>query len=183
MWVKAHVGLHFNEKVDRLAKEAAISGTILPNSISVDEAAKISKDKIKLKWSNMWHEYCFTNPTRYTFIHPDIPAKHWHDNQIIPRKYTTIISRIKFGHACHPTHLARLGIFQSNLCQFCNSVGDLDHLFFNCSSHIDACNELFNNLIKLKIETPFNLLSLLCLNNLSVLNVILRFINKSKIRI
>ena len=124
------------------------------------------KRLIKREWSIMWQEFVFTNPTKYTNISPEIPSKFWHDNFNLPRKYVIIINRIKFGHGCYPSHLYRTGISPTNSC---NVEGDLDHIFFNCSKHTDTSNELYKKLINLKIEIPFNLLHLICLNNNDIL--------------
>lgn len=183
MWVKAHIGIHFNEKVDSIAKQSISTGLESTQHLSYDDCVNICRRTIKQKWSNLWEKFAFTNPTRYTKINPEIPSNYWHDKFNLPRKYITVINRIQFGHGCYPVHLNKMGVSASNLCDTCNIEGDLDHIFFNCSKYPDATNDLFNSLLKLNIETPFNLLSLLCLNRTDIINCLISFVHNSGVKI
>lgn len=123
----------------------------------------------------MWKEYCFTNPTRYTYIHPEIPSSFWHDNFSVPRRYITTIIRIKFGHACYPVHLFKIKILTTDKCAACNTTGHLDHIFFECKNNVEASNKLYLNLLNSNVLPPFNLLSLLCQNNRKILDCVISF--------
>ena len=138
---------------------------------------------IRKKWSSLWNEFCLNNPTRYTLIQSTIPVQPWFYSYNIPRKYSTIISRIKFDHGCYRTHLHRIGILPSDVCEHCNNLGDLEHIFFGCSKHNDESNELYNNIINMKIETPFNLTHLLFLQKEDVINRIIQFLRKTNIKL
>ena len=109
--------------------------------------------------------------------------KVWHDDLNIPRKYTSMISRLKFGHGCYPAHLARLNIIPSSLCEYCNTEGTLDHLLFSCQKYIKECNILYTNLIRCGVTAPFNLLHVLCLNKIETLTYIITFLSKTGVKI
>ena len=182
VWVKAHVGILYNEQVDILAKESIHTGQIV-EGLCLSDCIKMRRSMIRKKWSSLWNEFCLTNPTRYTLIQPTISVQPWFYSYNIPRKYSTIISRIKFGHGCYPTHLHRIGILPSDACEHCNILGDLEHIFFGCSKHTDESNELYNNIINMKIETPFNLTHLLFLQKEDVINCIIQFLRKTNIKL
>lgn len=183
VWVKGHSGLHYNELVDSLAKDSVIHGVDIINEICLNDCINVFKNKMNIKWTHLWHEFGCISPTRYSLIQPDIPKTLWHDNLNIPRKYISIINRLKFGHGCYPVHLARLKIINSNLCEYCNTEGDLDHIIFNCSAYINECNILYINLIKCGVMAPFNLLHVLCLNKIEIIQHLISFLSKSGVKI
>lgn len=101
VWVKAHIGIVNNEKVDQLAKESISSGISLYNSLCLEDVIGKCKNLLKKQWSQQWNEYCFTTPTRYTLIQQEIPKEHWYNRCNYSRKSITHISRLKFGHGCY----------------------------------------------------------------------------------
>lgn len=179
---KAHICIIYNEQVDKLAKESIYTGEIV-EGLCVSDCVNARKLMVRKKWTSLWNEYCHTNPTRYTRIQPIIPEKPWFYDYNIPRKYSTIISRIRFGHGCYPAHLHKIGILQSDACEHCNVLGDLEHIFFGCSKFSNENNELYNNIRKLEIETPFNLIYLLSLQNKNVIDCMIQFLRKTKIKL
>ena len=69
--------------------------------------------------------------------------------------------------------LPRIGILQSDAYDaygHCNVLGDLDHIFFRCSKFTNENNELYSDITMLKIETPFNLIYLLSVQNKNIIN-------------
>ena len=138
---------------------------------------------MKIQWSEMWRSYCETHPNRYTLIQPNIPSKPWHENLDIPRKYITIINRIKFGHACYPSFLAKIGIIQSSLCEYCQMEGNLEHIFFSCQKNQYECNLLYNNILHNSVPAPFNLSYVLSLNRRELLSSIIQFIKNTNLKL
>lgn len=47
IWIKAHVGFEFNEKVYRFARSSIVDGEVLHNSLSVDGCINIEKQNWK----------------------------------------------------------------------------------------------------------------------------------------
>nr|CAH7714765.1 unnamed protein product [Callosobruchus chinensis] len=175
LWIKAHAGLQANEVVDRLAKESIHTGLELANDIFVKECISERKSKMKQMWNNAWKEYCTQRPTRYTFIHPTIPHELWHKDLPYSRSDIVTIARLKFGHACYPYHLNKIGVQTTNICDTCNTVSDLDHIFFGCRKYNAQSNQLHSALIKKKIQSPFNLVSLLAMNRTDIFDALLDF--------
>uniref|UniRef100_A0A6P7FX52 Uncharacterized protein LOC114333648 isoform X1 n=1 Tax=Diabrotica virgifera virgifera TaxID=50390 RepID=A0A6P7FX52_DIAVI len=151
--------------------------------LTTDEQINISKHKMMRKWSYLWQEYTFTNPTRYTRIETKLRKKPWYNKFDYNRKSITTISRMKFGHACYPAHLHKIKILESDLCEFCNKIGDLDHIFYDCQKYRAQSNELFRKLLKLNIESPYNIMHLLALNRKEIYDCLLYFVRITKIQI
>ena len=147
VWVKAHIGIRNNEIVDSLAKESIDSGAPTEIKISFPNSFLILKTKLRNSWVGLWQEFCHTNPTRYTLIHPDLPSKFWHENYDCPRKYVTTIIRLKFGHACFPAHLFKIKMLPSENCDTCNIKGDLDHIFSNVLNIVRQVTDYITTLL------------------------------------
>lgn len=182
IWVKAHTGILNNEEVDRLAKESVITGNPV-EGMCFNDCLNVIKTSLEKKWDNYWKEYCFTTPTRYSQIQRDIQKEPWYFRYNIPRKYITTIIRLRFGHGCYPKHLYKIGILQSDTCVNCDKIGDLDHYFLECEIYAEERKEFYEDIIKLKIPAPFNLLHLLSLNDNKVIEFIINFLRKSNFRI
>ena len=180
VWVKAHIGLQYNERVDTLAKEGTNSGYLLNEQLCASDRQTDLKINKMYKWSVMWKQFCFTNPTRYTFIHSDIPSHFWHDEYSCPRKYITTLIRLKLGHACYPAHLFKIGVYTSSNCEECNVLGDLDHVLFGCTKYEAATTTLIQSIVQdCNILAPYNLLSLLSIGSRKIYNCIINFVNQS----
>ncbi|CAH1977693.1 unnamed protein product [Acanthoscelides obtectus] len=183
VWVKAHSGIIHNEKADDLAKMSITSGTKLDIPLSMQDNRVILKGNLLKRWRSEWIEYCFTNPTRYNLIHPSLPRGYWHENFKIPRKYISCITRAKIGHGVFPSHLARLNLVPSALCDVCEVYGDLDHCFFGCAKFLDHCNALYSDLVKSGISAPLNTSHVFSLGRSDVIILVVKFIRNSGIKI
>uniref|UniRef100_A0A6P7FAQ5 Uncharacterized protein LOC114328088 n=1 Tax=Diabrotica virgifera virgifera TaxID=50390 RepID=A0A6P7FAQ5_DIAVI len=63
-WIKAHIGLENNEKVDQLAKDSIFSGEETLNDIGLQECKTTSKTRLHDNWKLQWNQYCINFPTR-----------------------------------------------------------------------------------------------------------------------
>lgn len=97
---------------------------------------------------------------------------------------SSTLFRLKVGHGCFPQHLNRLGVADSPCCS-CDdlTIGDLNHLFFACPLYSIPREILIDSLLKLGIQLPINLVSLLHLDNRDVNYTLLRYLKDSQIKI
>uniref|UniRef100_A0A6P7F497 Uncharacterized protein LOC114325765 n=1 Tax=Diabrotica virgifera virgifera TaxID=50390 RepID=A0A6P7F497_DIAVI len=180
IWVNAHIGLKDNEYVDYLAKSSITSGTLLSYSLSVSDVITIFKRNQLSIRKDQWNLYCLTKPTRYTTLQPVIPQNTWFKSFKAPRKYITTINRLRFGHACYPSHLYKINVIEDNNCKHCGKQGDLDHIFFECTKFQQHSNSLYKNLIKLDMHAPFNIQSLLATGSQQIYNIIIDFLSDTR---
>lgn len=179
VWVKAHVGITYNERVDELAKISATSGFNFGSKDCLLDCFNKSKKRLTTNWTKLYSQFKTENPNnRFIQIEDSIPQALWYDKLLAPRKFITTISRIRFGHACFAKHLKRLGVVESDICTLCNTVSDLDHIFFGCQNYTNASAELVQKLSELNVSLPINLLHLLSLKNMTIYKLLVEYLNK-----
>lgn len=180
MWIKAHTGLTHNEHVDRLAKQATLSGSEVNYNIPFSDSINITKNKLRAKWQQRWFNYGKATNTSLFRISPHIPTTLWHDNFNVSRRFVTTITRLRFGHASCPSHLHKIKVLTSNQCDRCHVVADLDHILFECVKYSNCLYSTLQNLYK---YAPINLLYVLSTQNKEALHKIMSFLHKNNIKL
>ena len=93
------------------------------------------------------------------------PKNYWHKDLKYLRKEVTTECRLKFGHGCYPAHLKKIGVLDTDLCDVCNVVADLEpHIFLNVQNVKQKVNFYTKSLIDLKTSLPYNFCYLLAEN-------------------
>lgn len=183
IWVKSHIAIEGNEIVDQLAKDSITTGEQLIEDLNLTDSINYIRNEIKKKWSENWKNYCQTHPNIYTSIQPDIPKFPWFKRKHLSRLETVTITRMRLGHACYPYHLNKMKIIPSNLCEHCNEIGDLNHIFLSCGKHLDECQHLYEELKALKINFPINISHLVSLNNSEINKVLMKFLKNINMKL
>ncbi|KAJ4435632.1 hypothetical protein ANN_18248, partial [Periplaneta americana] len=124
--IPSHCGILGNENADALAKKGS-TATYRPVTKSTYYSVKRF---IKSAYLDLNKQYLITQSQ----------GKKWnslHQNpQLIPdlpRKSSVAAFRLATGHDCLAKHLHRIGIYQSPICQLCNSNQEMD------SEHLKIC--------------------------------------------
>lgn len=169
VWVKAHIGIYGNEKVDGLAKNATLLPTTDNHSIyPVSDLNRWLRQRLLKKW-----QVCHTaHPAGniYKAIFPKISLQPWLIQQETHSKHVfKTMHRMRSGHCLVKVHLHRLGLVPSPNCENCrDAVAEtLEHLILECPSYRQHRIQLLNNLPS-TIHNPFNLISLISTNNIAV---------------
>lgn len=136
------------------------------------------------RWMSKYKEVQKTSRNHYFSIHPCLPKNIPHFNFNYNKVHSSLITRLKLNHGLFPEHLHRIGIYETPFCP-CDgkSVGDLNHLFFDCPNHREQTRSLYLDLIDLNISLPVNISNLLSYSDKSIYNILIKFINDSKIKI
>lgn len=163
VWIKGHIGITANEKVDALAKSACRSGETLHNfKIPHTDLLPYCKQGIKEIWQIQFQEN--TKGQFYKHLQPNIPNQVWFQG-IQNKDLIRTICRMRSNHALYPEYQNKIGISNNPNCQ-CGALGSLQHVILECPMQVEHINRLYKELSQKKIPLPINISSLLS-NNMS----------------
>ena len=157
LWIRGHVGIDGNEKVDALAKQGCISSNINNTTTVTDIRTSLLRGCVEdfVKYCTSYNRGLF-----YMSIQ-EIPDKRpWFTNNTLRSKhFVKTISRLRTDHGICPKYLLLIKRSETNLCQ-CGQVGNLEHIIMSCPSYNEERNTFFNNITQL-IQSSFNYMSIL----------------------
>lgn len=179
VWVPSHSGIYGNEKADQLAVDAVKSGDVYPYKNYVHDLLSLPKKYLL----QAWEFYCFWGSlekgSHYFNIQTEIPRKPWFYKSDFDRRQSSILTRMRLGHTCAPSHLFRFKIIDSKSCECGSEVADLEHIFLSCPKYDRTL--FMESLVANKIPLPTNIPTLLTF--LNIYDTIALFITKNDINI
>jgi ribonuclease HI len=131
-WIPSHHGIPGNEKVDSLAKKAITSGDTKFSKIPIDDLLISTKEKLQVSWTEQWNISKLYKGIHYAQVQPDIPKSLWFKKINLNKNETSTICRMRLGHCCMKSHLARLKVCDSPMCECLLGEEDLNHIFLFC---------------------------------------------------
>ena len=131
VWIKAHCGFPHNEKVDKLAKSTIADGNTSLYKIQSSDLHVKYKKILYVKWQRRYENAYSDKSTNYFLLNPLISKPKWHKGLSISRHFYITITHLQFNHGRFPSHLHKIKIIESDLCE-CGDIGDINHLLFNC---------------------------------------------------
>lgn len=165
-WIKAHCGLRDNEIVDNMAKNASEVGHSVEYKCNIEDMQMFSKRGIKENWKSEYENS--TKGKFYRSIQPDVPPKPWFKQTSFNKRAISVICRLRFQHALFPSHLFKIKLADSPLCE-CGEEGNAEHKILGCELIKESIKDLNTFIYSLKdITKPYNLASLLMGKNLFV---------------
>lgn len=180
IWVKAHTKLQYNEIADIRAKQAINDGFPSESPIPfTDYLPQIKKDVLDT-WDQQYKFTYMQRTTQYFLIHPSVHIKSYF---FANRRFNSTISRLKFNHGCFPAHLHKIGVLPNKSCDCGYEIGDINHIFFNCSKFVPQRERLFSMLSKIGVFFPVNIVYLLHQNRMEIYKILYEFVKNCDLRI
>lgn len=180
LWVPSHMGLIGNEIVDKLATSRfKINSIDFPKSLVSDLKSSFKSDLVT-KWQLLWNESPHGRDL-YT-LNPTVNKPCWFKGIDKERYFITLFNRLRFTHCCALTHLKKVNIVESELCD-CGFAQTIDHILFSCNKINGFERAKF--LRKLYQEGVFylNIRYILKNQNLKVFEIIFQFIRNANIKL
>ncbi|XP_014259836.1 uncharacterized protein LOC106672712 [Cimex lectularius] len=158
LWVKGHNNNRFNQRVDALAKAAALSGNDI-KEISAGDIVSHNRVLLRKKWQSEYEQSSKSKGIWYSAAQPNIQSKPWFSNVKRNRKFFTTICRLRFNHNKLPSHLHKIGITQTSKCS-CDgtTTADANHIILGCPLKTTGREHIFMALKKYKIPLPTTVL-------------------------
>lgn len=181
-WIPSHSGIQGNEIVDTHAKEAIEIGSLEHSHCYFYDLFSSATSDRDSNWLRLYERSLLVKGRHYGDIQPGIPSKPWFFRFRQASKQTTsVICRLRIGHTCTPSRLHRWGIVRSPLCSCGLEEGTADHIFLNCSMRSVS----LYNILPPFVPKPTNLKTLLLLasSNKKILNLLIKYISKEKIKL
>jgi ribonuclease HI len=150
-WVPGHMNIKGNELADKAAKKGTkIQRTIAESYISLAFVKRQVKEAALSDWNKMWQD-------------SKIKGKHYSQFESKPKwnlkartekkQIWSTHMQLKLGHGYFRSYLYRLSNYDSEICQFCNTKENPEHLLLHCRRYAQIRS-------KIKIEKQLNQLSL-----------------------
>lgn len=141
-WIRGHNGIEGNEKVDKLAKIATKQGEKMDIMLKSD-VENISKRNVEEEWQKIWDDT--VKGKTYKTIENKIRKKTWFKSlKNEDRKFVTTLSRIRLNHGNFPSHLYKIGIRSSAICECGEEDGNIEHIIMKCSRYIKQREEMLD---------------------------------------
>ena len=142
-WVPSHVGIVGNESADKTAKQALNSSNVYCQIPVYKEDIKcLTKDILKKMWQYNW-----STTTKGRTLHA-VQSVVTYDISIPPmsRENERILFRVRSGHININKYLHMIGKCQSQMCDDCNVIDDLEHYLLNCRKYVSQRKILFETI-------------------------------------
>ena len=150
-WIPSHVGVGGNERVDHVAKSAASGDRYLQVAPHSFDFSSLAKSRMIEEWQERWNQ---SDMGRFAFsIFPNISQKPWFTKYNAERHVITKINRMISNHTCLRTHLSRIGIIETRLCECGEDYDTLEHILWACARFRTERRQLIHELKNLGTPT------------------------------
>ena len=121
-----------NEDADKIARNAALSETIVTQKFTISKTE--AKTEIKQYCMKLWEDQyqAETRGSQYKMFQPSIKQNGTPSSD---RTATSVILRLRSGHCRLNSHLYRIGTKESPNCGHCQTQETVEHFLISCPQY------------------------------------------------
>lgn len=182
IWIPAHSGIVGNEKADHLAKNAVLNSPLRDHSIEWHNFIGPLKYQLLRNWQHRWDKgdlgrFCYS-------IIPRVKLKAWYrkfDGDLTSAELRCV-SRLSSNHYTLKSHLHRVNIVESPLCE-CGAYETIDHILFSCVNYMNGRVVLQNYLRRNGHIVPFEIRNILASStSAETVKIIYNFLKENDVK-
>jgi hypothetical protein len=117
-----------NKRVDRLAKSTVLGESFLQVSPRTSDFFPLAKARILTEWQVKWNR---SDMGPFTFF-PNVSRKPWFSD-FKAERHITKINWMFSNHTCLRSHLTRIRILETRMCECEEDYETLEHILWACS--------------------------------------------------
>lgn len=181
LWIPAHSNIYGNEQADNLAKLGALKGRLFDYGTEIREYAKSVRSSMTEDWQLSWDRsdmgrWCYS-------IIPKVSKFPWFHDLDVTRTIIKTFSRLISNHYALKSHLYRINLTDSNMCECGVSYEDFDHILWSCNRFNESREQLKKDLQAIGKRNYLPIRDILGCKDIKMLQLIHVFMSKNKIRI
>ena len=181
LWVPSHSKIYGNEQADSLAKLGSKQGTCFERNLNAFEYYPKIKFVCQDKCQNLWD--CSDMGRWYYSINPHIKNKAWFYKQQFSRNFIKVFCRLLTNHYALKSHLFRIDLSDSNICDCLQSYEDIDHVVFHCQRFDVPRRKFLDALTSVDKSSILSIRDLLATHDFSLYKLLFSFLKETLIHI
>ena len=129
-WVSGHMNIKRNELADKAAKkETKLQRTAIESYISIAYIKRKIKESALIDWTSIWQASKAKGKQYNQF---ECKSKWKTKTRTLKKQIWSTYIQLKLDHDYFKSYLNRMPNYDSNICQFCNTKENPEHLLLHC---------------------------------------------------
>lgn len=150
-WIPAHVGTAGNEAADDAAKATAANTSCdtVNNKLTIEDFDSFIKINLLDKWKEEFNLLTRDKGLHNREVVASPKLETWFKrSDCFNNHEIKLLTRIRTGHAYDAKFLFRMKLIDSDKCDICNVVDDIDHIILKCKKYDNIRNSDTYHILK-----------------------------------
>ena len=178
-YIPAHKNLC--EVQDILAKQTSLLPFITQTKFSPQETSIQVLREIRNQWNQKLNEILELSLSSYKTYVTKNSSRPWFNDISLPRKYITTAIRARVSHYKLNSHLYRMKIVSTPMCNCNKGIQNLNHLLTECEMVQPSREQLYEAHYRTKLPKPISVYNLLFYPTKKFLILFYRFFQQSNL--
>lgn len=136
-WIPSHINLAGNEKADLAAKQAVEKDTTELIKLNNDDLRILAKTYFENEWQKQYEDISVMKGNFHFKVVPKILKKPWFNGLNLEARDIRVLTRLRTNHGMCKYRKFIYRLEETNECDICDEIEDLDHLMMDCKKFED----------------------------------------------